>query len=232
MRAILSSLFKFFLTGIATLLPFIVTIFVVSWIVQIADAYVGPSSAFGRFLVTIVSPEYKIPGYLGGYLVVVLLIIILGFLVTRATVAKLRKAITEIVSRIPLIGKIYSAVDQAVDLFGQKGNSGLEKFGGVGQVRLGNVTVLCLLTSSQHYMMADGKEHVLVFIPNSPIPATGFNALVPVEDFRPLEIPVEDLLKLLMSLGLLGPQALSSKILDSPPPEITDLKSDNQSKFF
>ncbi len=216
MRAIFSSLFRFFLTGVASLLPFMVTIFVVSWIVKIADAYVGPSSAFGQFLATIVSPEYKIPGYLGGYMVVVLVIIILGFLITRATVVKLHKALNAIVSRIPLVGKIYSAVDQAVDLFGQKGNSGLEKFGGVGQVRLGNVTALCLLTSSQHYIMADGKEHVLVFIPNSPIPATGFNVLVPVEDFRPLDMPMEDLLKLLMSLGLLGPQALGSRISQKP----------------
>ena len=219
MRSFFSSLFRFFLAGIATMLPFIVTIFVVSWIVKIADAYVGPSSSFGRFLVTIVSPEYKIPGYLGGYLVVVLLIIILGFLITRATVAKLHKAITSILSRIPLVGKIYSSVEQAVDLFGQKGNSGLEKFGGVGQVRFGNVTALCLLTTPQHYMMADGREHVLVFIPNSPIPATGFNVLVPIEDFRPLDMPMEDLLKLLMSLGLLGPQALSSRLSVVTPQE-------------
>lgn len=212
MRAAISSLFRFFLTGIATMLPFIVTIFVLTWIVKIADAYVGPSSPFGHFLDTIVSPEYKIPGYLGGYLVVVLLIIILGVLVTRATVAKFQKAITGIMSRIPLVGKIYSAVYQAVDLFGQKGSSGLEKFGGVGQVRFGNVTALCLLTSGEHYIMADGKEHVLVFIPNSPIPATGFNVLVPVEDFTPLDMPIEDLLKLLMSLGLLGPQALFNRI--------------------
>lgn len=227
MRAIFSSLFRFFLTGVASLLPFIVTIFVVSWIVKIADAYVGPSSAFGQFLVTIVSPEYKIPGYLGGYMVVVLVIIILGFLITRATVVKLHKALNAIVARIPLVGKIYSAVDQAVDLFGQKGNSGLEKFGGVGQVRFGNVTALCLLTSSQHYMLADGREHVLVFIPNSPIPATGFNVLVPVEDFRPLDMPMEDLLKLLMSLGLLGPQALASRLSQAPCHIDTEQKINN-----
>lgn len=151
-------------------------------------------------------------------MVVVLVIIILGFLITRATVVKLHKALNAIVARIPLVGKIYSAVDQAVDLFGQKGNSGLEKFGGVGQVRFGNVTALCLLTSSQHYMLADGREHVLVFIPNSPIPATGFNVLVPVEDFRPLDMPMEDLLKLLMSLGLLGPSGFGLEAFPSALP--------------
>jgi len=107
-----------------------------------------------------------------------------------------------------LFGKIYATVGQMVEIFGKKGQSGLDRFGGVGQVRMGNVKVLALLTSAQRYPMADGREYVLVFVPNSPIPATGFNVLVPVDDFELLDMAVEDLAKVLMSLGLLGSQAL------------------------
>ncbi len=78
----------------------------------------------------------------------------------------------------------------------------------LGEVRIGNVKLLVLLTSNEQYIMLDGREHLLVFVANSPIPATGFNMLVPVEDVRRLDMPVEDLVKLLMSLGLLGPQVL------------------------
>ena len=73
---------------------------------------------------------------------------------------------------------------------------------------MGNVKVLGLLTSGERYRLANGKEHLLVFVPNSPIPATGFAVLVPAEDFEILDMPIEDLAKLLMSLGLLGPQVL------------------------
>jgi uncharacterized membrane protein len=208
MRKLASTIFRLFLTGVAALLPFVVTIFIASWTVRLADAYVGPSSAFGAFLLTIVGDKYKYPGYLVGYLVVVLVILLLGFLVTRATVSSIHKEVDAVFARIPLFGKIYSAVGQVVDLFGGKGQGGLDRFGGVGEVRVGSIRLLCLLTSAEPYTMADGKRYFLVFVPNSPIPAAGFNMLVPEEDFHRLDMPVEDLVKLVMSLGLLAPQVL------------------------
>lgn len=207
MRPFASAVVRFFLAGTATLLPFVVTIFVVSWIVRFADAYIGPSSSFGLFLLTIVGDTHKYPGYIAGYLVVVLLIMLLGFLVTRATVARIHRAIDSLFAKIPLVGKIYSGVGQVVDVFGKKEQAG--RFGGVGHVRLGNVRMLGLLTSTQRYELEDGGQHLLVFVPNSPIPATGFNVLVPVEDFVQLDMTVEELAKLLMSLGLIGTQVLS-----------------------
>ncbi len=208
MRAIASTVLRFFLTGIAAILPFIVTIFVVTWVVKLADAYVGPSSSFGKFIVTLAGENQKYFGYLSGYLVVILLIMLLGFLVTRATVSRIQHEIDAMLSRIPLIGKVYTGVSQVVDLLGGKDKGGLERFGGVGEVRIGDISVLVLLTTSQRYKMADGREYFLVFIPNSPIPATGFNVLVPVEDFHPIDVPFEDFAKIFVSLGLLAPQVL------------------------
>lgn len=209
MRGFASALLRFFVTGVATLLPFVVTVFIAGWTVKLADAYVGPSSTFGRFLLTIVGDKYKYPGYLVAYLVVVILIIFLGFLVNRATISRFQEAVDNLFARIPGFGKVYKAVGQVVELFGSKGQNGTDRFGGVGEVRIGNVKVLCLLTSGEPYVLADGKEYLLVFVPNSPIPATGFNLLVPVEDCRRLDLSTEELVKLLMSLGLLGPQVLS-----------------------
>jgi len=218
----MQTILRFFFTGVATLLPFVVTVFMVSWIVRIADAYVGPSSSFGTFLVTISGTQYRYPGYIVGYLVVVLLLILLGFLVNRATVARLHRAVDRTFGRIPLFGKIYATVGQIVEVFGKKGQSGLDRFGGVGQVRMGNVKVFALLTSSQRYLMADGREHFLVFVPNSPIPATGFNVFVPAEDFELLDMAVEDLAKVLMSLGLLGAQALRPPVQPIPVKKVQD----------
>ena len=132
MRAFFSTIVRFFITGVATLLPFIVTVFVIGWVVRLADAYIGPSSSFGVFIVTIAGEAQKYVGYVAGYLVVVLLTILLGFLVTRATVARLHRAINRMFSRIPLFGKVYTAVGQVVDLMGKKEDTGLERFGGVG----------------------------------------------------------------------------------------------------
>lgn len=215
MRTFFSTIVRFFLTGVATLLPLVVTVFVVGWVVRIADTYIGPSSYFGSFIVTIVGESNKYGGYGAGYLVVIILTILLGFLVTRATMAHVHAKIDRMFARIPLFGKVYTAVGQVVDLLGKKNSSSLERFGGVGIVRLGNIKALALLTSGDRYVLADGREHLLLFVPSSPIPATGFAMLVPAEDFQILDMPVEDLAKVLMSLGLLGSQVLKKPTLMS-----------------
>lgn len=212
MPGFISALVRFFLTGIAALLPFVVTVFVVSWLVRVADAYIGPSSAFGLFLVTLFGPEQRYAGYLVGYLVVVVVTILLGFLVTRATVARIQKVVDSTFSSIPLFGKIYKAVGQVVSLLGQKEQAGLSRFGGIVEVGVGGVNVLALLTTEERYRLSDGREHFLVFVPSSPLPATGFTLLVPVEQVQRLDMPVEDLAKLMMSFGLLAPQVLKEPL--------------------
>jgi len=209
MRIFLRTLLRFFLTGVAAILPFIVTVFVVTWVLRLADAYIGPSSSFGQFMVTLAGENQRYFGFLAGYLVVILVIALLGFLVTRATVSRIQTNLNAMLARIPLIGKVYTGVGQVLEIFGSKEQGGLERFGGVGEVRIGNIRMLGLLTSTQRYTMADGREHFLIFIPNSPIPATGFNILVPVDDFSSLDLAVEDLAKLFVSLGLLGQQVLN-----------------------
>jgi uncharacterized membrane protein len=159
-------------------------------------------------IVKIAGPSNRYPAYLTGYLVVVIVLILLGFLVNRATIARFHAALDKMFAAIPLFGKIYMAVGQVVDLFGAKDQTGLERFGGVGIITLGNAKMLALLTSSECYTLTNGEKFYLVFVPNSPIPATGFNLLVAEKDFSRLDMPVEDLAKLLMSLGLLGPQVL------------------------
>lgn len=214
MPAFISTVVRFFLTGIATLLPLVVTVFVVSWLVRLADAYIGPSSAFGQFLVTIFGPEQKFGGYFVGYLVVVVVTIMLGFLVTRATIGRIRKAVDSTFASIPLFGKIYKAVGQVVSLLGQKEQAGLGRFGGIVEVRIGDVNILGLLTSEERYLLSDGREYFLIFIPSSPLPATGFTMLVPVEQVQRLDMPVEDLAKLMMSFGLLAPQVLKGPLAE------------------
>ncbi len=203
---------KFLFTGIATLLPFVVTIFVVTWVVRIADAYIGPSSYFGTLVQKLSGPHMVYAGYIVGYVVSILLIMLLGFLVTRATVARVHHGIDAMFTRIPLFGKVYATVGQIVELFNKKNGGELNRFLGIVQFNVGNIKMLGLLSTSERFLLKDGREHVLLFLPNSPIPATGFNVMVPVEDVQVLDLPVEELAKLLMSLGILGGQILREPI--------------------
>ena len=224
MRTYLSTVFRFFFTGVLTIAPLVVTVFFLAWIIRLADSYVGPSSSLGLFLAKIFGAGHPYAGYVVGYVILVLALILLGFLVTRATVARFHEAIDSTFSRIPLVGKIYAGVGQVVELLGRKDQGGLDRFGGVVEIQMGNVRMLALLTSNERYV-SNGQEHVLVFVPNSPIPATGFNMLVPADQARRLDISVEELAKLLMSLGLLGAQ-----VLPRAPAEIAMREGQNEGR--
>jgi uncharacterized membrane protein len=214
MRNLASTLIRLFLTGLAALMPLVVTVFVVTWIVGLAAGYIGPSSSFGKFLAMVSGAGRPYAGYLGGYVVVVLCIIILGFLVTKATVLKIQAGINGVLARIPLIGKIYTTVGQVMEIFGNKDKPGLERFGGAVRINMGPVCALGLLVSAERFKTGDGTDHFLVFLPNAPLPATGFIMLVPVASVERLDMPVEDFAKLMMSLGLLAPQLLRGPTLE------------------
>jgi uncharacterized membrane protein len=227
---------RFFLTGVATLLPLVITVFVVSWTVRMADAYIGPSSPFGMFLVRLYGPANKYIGYTSGYLSVILLITILGFYVNRATVSRIRRFVGSILAGIPLVGKVYTTVSQIVELFSGNSPTGFTKFGGVGYVKIGGIKMLGLLTSADPLVIEKGKKHLLVFIPNAPFPASGFNILVPAEDFVAMGVQIEDLAKVLMSLGLLGSQVLSGPLaaliveeMKAKEVKVEEVKRDEQS---
>ncbi len=45
---------------------------------------------------------------------------------------------------------------------------------------------------------------MFVFIPNTPVPGSGFLAVVPVRDVIPLEMSVDDAMKVIISGGILA----------------------------
>ena len=57
-----------------------------------------------------------------------------------------------------------------------------------------------------------GEERLTAFIPSTPTPFTGFVILVRPEDVIPLDLPVEDVVKLLVSAGIVAPRVLSEEV--------------------
>ncbi|MCH2112113.1 MAG: DUF502 domain-containing protein, partial [Planctomycetes bacterium] len=53
---------------------------------------------------------------------------------------------------------------------------------------------------------ARNSELVSVFVPSSPMPATGYTLFVPVDDLVPVNLTVEEALRMVISGGVLVPQ--------------------------
>jgi uncharacterized membrane protein len=200
-----------FFAGLLALLPLIVTVLVLSWIVGKLLAWFGPDSAFGAAMRAL-AESLGLPGaslvYAVCLLLALALITLIGHFARRYTGQRFGAAITALVSRVPFINKIYSSTDQVVALLSRRDGDAARALSHVVIARLGSVRVLGMLASPEPVHLGGSDFHI-VFLPSTPIPASGQNILVPVADVEDAGISVEEMTKILVSLGSLGPGILN-----------------------
>jgi uncharacterized membrane protein len=101
----------YFLRGLITLLPLLVTIWLLYFIFTFFDSILGN-------IITLIVGRH-IPGL--GFVITIVLIMLVGFFATYIIGAQLFKLGEEILYRVPIVKSIYSAVKQINDvLFMQK----------------------------------------------------------------------------------------------------------------
>jgi uncharacterized membrane protein len=104
--------------------------------------------------------------------------------------------------KLPIVKAIYSAAKQVVGTFQGKG---AESFKSVVFVEFPHPGMRSIGFVTSRVRREDGSTWSLVFVPTTPNPTTGFLQLVPPEHLTPAGIPIEDGIKLVMSLGSLTP---------------------------
>ena len=108
--------------------------------------------------------------------------------------------------RLPMVGKIYAALRAVTQAFSGERKSAfsrvvLVEWPGKGRYVLGFVT-----QEGKGEVQEKTPEHVVnVFVPTTPNPTSGFLVMVDREAMIPLEMTVEDGLKLVISGGIVGP---------------------------
>lgn len=216
----LRALLRYFARGLLALVPLVVVVFAVDWLFGLINKSFGPASGLGRFIATVAGHEKL--AYLVSYALLLGAVLALGFVLGRPAARRALRAVNTRIATVPVLGKLYAAVVQVTDMLDGRERR-LERFGGVGLVKAGELELIGFLTTPEQYTLASGESYYLVFLPNSPIPATGFNVLVRADAFTALNLPVAELAKLLMSLGLLGPQVLprSCPAPGRPSPELS-----------
>ena len=115
-----------------------------------------------------------------------------------------------LIARIPFINKIYSSADQVVDLFKKKDQDAAAALSNVVLVRFANTRILGMLSNGEPIDIG-GVSHYMVYVPSSPVPATGFNYFVPCEDVEDVDVAVEEMTRIIVSLGSLAPGIMNSK---------------------
>ena len=154
--------------------------------------------------------DRPIPGL--GLITLVILLTVTGAITRRAFGKWMVVQGQLLLKRIPLVNRIYKTMDQISQaIFSGKRevfkHAVLVEFPRTGIYSIGVITS----ESSGKIQEYLPEECITIFVPTTPNPTTGFLLFVPRKQVIPLQIPVEDALKLILSGGALG--ALDEKSL-------------------
>lgn len=137
-----------------------------------------------------------------GLLLAVLLFLCTGFL-TRYLVGRKIIATGEmLVGKIPLISRVYLAVQQIRDVFVNREGAVFQQVVLLEYPRKG-ITAVGFVTSDEQGIVQQTSGRVLsaVFVPTTPNPTSGFLLYLPADDLTPMDMSVEDAMKLIVSGG-------------------------------
>ena len=196
---------RYLVAGLLVWLPLVATFFVIRLLVQWMDHSLlllpvnyRPENLLG----------FAIPGL--GVLLTLLILLLTGLIAANLFGRKLVSLWEGVLSRIPLVRSVYSAVKQLVEtMFSDNGQS-FRKVLLVEFPRRGLWTLAFLTGNEQgEAQRKTGRDVLNVYIPTTPNPTGGYFVMVPREDVRELEMSVDEGLKMLLSMGAVVPDAES-----------------------
>ncbi len=187
---------KIFLAGILTILPVFITFYLIHFLFTTLDGLVG------GFLEAILNR--RLPGV--GVISSLLLILLVGLLTTNLLGKKIIGWSEAIITKIPLIKKIYTSIKHIIDAFSSQGKDAFKTVVLLEYPRQG-IYVLGFVTGKARgeIQQKTTENLVNVFIPTTPNPTSGMLVFLPEESLIPLDLSVEDGLKMLISGGIATP---------------------------
>ncbi|MDE3046339.1 MAG: DUF502 domain-containing protein [Verrucomicrobiota bacterium] len=201
---------KYFLTGLATLLPVAITIYVIHFMIDfLTRPFVGivtkllsrlPISPMG-FLTSL--PMVKVIARCLILLTLFLLTLLVGMVARWFLVDKLAKLGDYLLQRIPLVNKVYKTMRDIIrTLFSSNQNS----FKQVVMIPFPSKESYCLgLVTREAPHNGSPGDRISVFIPTTPNPTTGFMVITERSELIYLDMKSEDAVKYVLSCGVIKP---------------------------
>ncbi len=195
-----------FLTGIVVIAPVALTIWLIWTIMGWIDGFVLPLVP-SRF-----NPEQYIGINLRGIGVMIFLVftIFVGWVAKGLIGRSLIRFAESLVERMPVVRSIYSGVKQIAETIFAQSERNFEKACLVQYPRKG-IWAIGFISTEARGEVAEKAETMgrlmSVFVPTTPNPTSGFLLYFPEEDVIELDMNIEDAAKLVISAGLVYPNA-------------------------
>jgi uncharacterized membrane protein len=194
---------RYLINGLLIWVPVLVTVLVVRFILELMDRtllVLPPSIRPDQLL------GLHVPGF--GALLGLLIVLLTGLLVTNFIGQALVALGEEALERIPFVRALYSGVKSFSETVLSTSGNSFKKVLLVEYPRAGTWTIGFQTTDHLPEINARlGEPQVCVFIPTTPNPTSGFIIFVPRARCIELDMHVDTAMKMIVTLGVVGPSA-------------------------
>lgn len=180
---------KYILTGLVTMLPVILTLYLLYWLAVSAETLLGE----------LIPQEIYFPGM--GVAVALLAMFIVGMLMHTRPIRQLFLRGERIFYRLPVVKSIYAAFRDFMDYFSPGRKKDFEQvvtvtFGDTGMRLIGFVT------QADDQLPEDfQRDYVMVYLPMSYM-LGGYAVLVPRASVQPLNMSMEEAMRYVLTAGV------------------------------
>ena len=193
----LRSISKTFLTGLITILPVVLTLYLLYWLVVTAE------SALGSLIRLVLPEDLYWPGM--GSIAGLVVVFLVGLLMHAYMVRRLFAWGEQILYHLPLIKSVYRAIRDFFNYFSPDKKNEFEQvvavsFGDTGMQVIGFVT-----QAVPEHLPEDFREEgsILVYLPLSYM-IGGYAVLMPRSAVRPLDMSMEEAMRFTLTAGVTG----------------------------
>ena len=195
----------YFFTGLAITAPIAITIWATLWFVNIFDSWLKP------YIPGYYNPDtylpFRVPGF--GLIFALITITLIGALAANLVGRTLISLWDNVLKRTPVVRSIYKGSKQIFEtLFLQNGTS-FQKVCLVEWPRRGIWSLAFISREIDGAMVGleKGRTMYAIYVSTTPNPTGGYVFFCDVSDVVVLDTSVEDALKLIISMGLVFPDA-------------------------
>lgn len=212
-RGFLAGLRASFLTGLVIVAPAVLTIWLITTVVEFVDSKVMP--LIPRSMLDRVLPAWltelelvTLPGL--GLVIALVFTLIVGWLAKGYIGRSLIDWGEDLVARMPVVRSIYNALKQIAETVFAQSSTSFNRAVLVEYPRPGIWAVAFVSTETrgeiaQKLAAKAPGGLVSVFLPTTPNPTSGFLLFVPETSVIALDMSIEDAAKLIISAGLVTP---------------------------
>lgn len=205
---VLGKIRAYFFAGILVLTPVAVTIALALWFIEFVDSHIVPLIPHHW------NPNTYIQDYLGitlsvpgvGVVVLAIVITLVGALTAGFLGRFIVRTGERIVNRMPVVRSIYNASKQILETVFRDQSEAFREAVLVEYPRRDAWTIGFITGQTTGEVQERTPDEVVnVYVPTTPNPTSGFLLYIPVKDVKPLDMSVEDAVKMVISVGMVTP---------------------------